>query len=249
MCVDELESSSKIALAVSGGPDSMALAALASEYFGKERLTGLIVDHQLQDFGVTENSSLVQEKLDRMGIGSSVIKLKYDSVIGDAFTGKLMSVTRDMRYRALLNECKRFDTRLLLTGHNLDDDIVTMFYRISRMSGLDGLGGMKKVSVFPCASKDSDSYFILRPLLETPKARLINTCIQRGISWIQDESNNDLSFKRNECLQSLIDLQSENENIKLDSLKLMLDSFKKHRIFIHDKSKLNLNDTIFINCS
>lgn len=242
MVLDELQLSSKIALAVSGGPDSMALAALASELFGKDRLTGLIVDHQLQDFGVTENTALVQERLHKLGIPSSVIKLQYDTTINakDAVSGKLMSITRDMRYRALLDECKRYNSQLLLTGHNLEDDIVTMFYRISRMSGLDGLGGMKKVSIFPFASESAESCFIMRPFLEIPKARLINTCIDRGVSWTQDESNNDLSFKRNECLQALIDLQKEKENVNLDSLKLMLDSFKKHRVFIHEKGNLVL---------
>lgn len=218
----------------------MALAALASECLGKDKVLGLIVDHKLEDFGVSENSEKVQENLDRLGIRSNIVKLSWENTFPgeqSIIPGKVMMKSREKRYKALFEMCKNENIPLLLTGHNLEDDIVTMFYRISRMSGLDGLAGMKQVSTFPFAAPNSDSTFILRPLLSVPKQCLINTCIEREINWNHDQSNDDLSFRRNECLQALIQLQSENKNININSLTQMLESFKGHRAYIHQKGK------------
>lgn len=230
-----------MALAISGGSDSMAMATLAAESLGAGRLTALIVDHHLQDVGVSENPAQVQKNLERLGIKSQILNLNFNDHISgklSLLSGKIMMQTRESRYRALLNACKSEGIPLLLTGHNLEDDIVTMFYRISRMSGIDGLAGMKQVTTFPFSTPESDSYFILRPLLTVPKLRLVNTCIERGISWTNDTSNDDLSFRRNECLRSLIDLQKDNPNISTDALANVLQTFKGHRSYIHQKGNL-----------
>ena len=100
---------------------------------------------------------------------------------------------------------------------------------------MDGLAGMKQATTFPFAAPYSDSIFILRPFLPIPKHRLINTCLERGVTWTEDRSNDDLSFRRNECLQALIDLQNENQNISTNSLVEMIESYKGHRSFIHQK--------------
>ena len=227
-----------MALAISGGSDSMALAALAVEHLGTDRITGLIVDHQLREFGVTENPEQVQENVGKLGIKSHILKLSWinrASFSPPMIPGRLMIQSREKRYRALFDECKRNNIPLLLTGHNLEDDIVTMLYRISRMSGLDGLAGMKNASTFPFPAPGSDSFFILRPFLSTPKNQLINTCLERGIKWTHDQSNDNLSFRRNECLQALLELQVENPSITTESLVKLLDSFKGHRAYIHQK--------------
>ena len=216
----------------------MALAVLAAEHFGTERITGLIVDHQLKDVGVTENPEKVQENVRKLGIQSHILKITWKSqstFSSPIIPGKLMMQSREKRYRALFDECKRNNIPLLLTGHNLEDDIVTMFYRISRMSGLDGLAAMKITSTFPFPAPGLDSFFILRPFLSTPKRQLIETCLERGLNWTYDQSNDDLSFRRNECLQALLELQAENPAITKDSLAKLLDSFKRHRSYIQQK--------------
>ena len=103
------------------------------------------------------------------------------------------------------------------------------------MSGTDGLAGMKLASTFPFAVPESDSTFILRPLLSVPKLKLINTCVERKISWTHDASNDDLSFRRNECLKALIQIQNDNKSVTTESLFGMLESFKGHRAYMHHK--------------
>lgn len=222
----------------------MALAALASEYFGNDRVIGFIVDHRLQDFGFSENTTLVQENLEKLGIRSNILRLSWNDQNSDPINllpGKLMMLSREKRYRVLFEACKKEDSPLLLTGHNLEDDIVTMFYRASRLSGLDGLAGMKLASVFPFSAPESDSAFILRLFLSIPKKRLISTCLDRSVSWIHDHSNDDMSFRRNECLQSLIQLQKDNDSITTDSLSKLINSFKEHRSYIHKKGIRSFN--------
>lgn len=228
----------KVAIAVSGGSDSMALASLASEFLGPQNVVGMIVDHQLQNYGVSEDPNKVQDNLVKVGIRSRILKLSWsDQASGNIslIPGKIMQQSRDNRYRALFDACENEGASFLLTGHNLEDDIITMFHRISRMSGIDGLAGMKLATTFPFASYGSDSKYILRPLLTVPKRQLVNTCVDRGVSWTHDQSNDDLSFRRNECLSALIQLQSENPSIETELLAKFLGSFKKHRSYIHEK--------------
>lgn len=218
----------------------MALAALAAESLGCNRVTALIVDHHLQNIGISENPLQVQKNLEVIGIESKILNLNFKDLISGQISmppGKIMMQSREKRYRAMFDACKKEGIHMLLTGHNLEDDIITMFYRISRMSGVDGLAGMKQVTTFPFAVPESDSYFIMRPLLTVPKIRLINTCIDRKISWTSDKSNDDTSFRRNECLRSLIELQNDNPMISTEALINTLQTFKEHRCYIHQKGK------------
>ena len=231
----EILGKSKIGIAVSGGPDSMALAALASKAFGKERVHAFIVDHQLESAGVTESPGKVCDTLRELGIASSVLKLEWPVQLPNET--RLMIESREKRYRALLDACNEEGISVLLTGHNLEDDLVTMFYRISHQSGLDGIAGMKAATNFPFPAPNAANCFILRPLLEIPKARLVETCRSLNVPWTHDQSNDNLNFRRNETLEALIKLQSENEAISTEALSEMLGFFKRQRKFLFDKGK------------
>ena len=249
VALDQFRTSPKIALAVSGGPDSMALAALAAEAIGRDRLIALVVDHQLNEFGVSEDSSKTQSALNAIGIASEILTLNWHKTprFLDNVKGRLVMEARDHRYRALFDACKRHNSSFLLTGHNLEDDIVTMFYRMSRLSGLDGIAGMKSVSTFPFAADGTDSCFLVRPLLPVPKSRLLQTCQDRHVSWIHDLSNDDLNYRRNETLQSLSQLQSENPKITTEALQRMLSNFKKHRSFVHQSVAQAFSKSVILN--
>ncbi len=223
-------------MAVSGGPDSMALAALASKAFGRDRLHAFIVDHQLQAAGVTESPQAVKEALKALDIASSVLQIEWPQQQLPSET-RLMMESREKRYRALLAACSEQNISVLLTGHNLEDDLVTMFYRISHQSGLDGIAGMKVATTFPYPASNAANCFILRPLLAIPKARLVETCKDLNVSWTHDRSNDNLNFRRNETLQTLIDLQQENEAVSTKALTNMLQFFKKQRSMLFEKGK------------
>lgn len=227
----------KVGIAVSGGPDSMALAVLAKEALGADRVHALIVDHRMQKEGVSEDPERVISLLKERGFKScSVLPIEWPANQTPS-EAKLMMQAREERYRVLLEACQKNSLQLLLTGHNLEDDLVTMFYRIAHLSGLDGIAGMKSATNFPFPAPNSASCFILRPFLSVPKARLVETCRQSGVQWHADTSNDNLNFRRNECLQALIDLQKDNESLTTDALSGMLQFFKRQRQHLHEKGK------------
>lgn len=227
-------------LAVSGGPDSMALAVLAKEALGADRVHALVVDHGMQKKGVSEDPQVVVSLLKEQGLEScSVLPIRWSQPPTEA---KLMMQAREERYRVLLEACQRESLSLLLTGHNLEDDLVTMFYRIAHLSGLDGIAGMKAATNFPFPAPNSASCFILRPLLSVPKARLVETCRVAGVRWQTDASNDNLNFRRNECLRALIELQRDNEALSTDALSQMLSFFKRQRQHLQEKG----NDALYV---
>jgi tRNA(Ile)-lysidine synthase len=83
----------------------------------------------------------------------------------------------------------------LLTGHTRDDQAETLLMRLARGSGLDGLAGIAPAMDLP-AVPGGAAVRILRPLLDLPKSRLEATLRQRGITWVEDPSNQSPAYER-----------------------------------------------------
>jgi tRNA(Ile)-lysidine synthase len=101
----------------------------------------------------------------------------------------LQAAAREARYRLIGDHLRARATPTLLTAHTLDDQAETLLMRLARGSGLDGLAG-----IAPAARLGS--LLLLRPLLDTPKARLRATLEARHIPWIEDPSNQSPAFER-----------------------------------------------------
>lgn len=175
----------EIAAAVSGGPDSMALAVLAHEWAMRlgGRLTALVVDHGLREESAAE-ASLAAQRLADLGIAARV--LRWD---GPKPSSGIQAAARDARYRLLCAACRTAGILHLLLGHHADDQAETVAMRALHGSGRRGLAGMPAI-------REVEGLRLLRPLLGTPKARLLATLRQRGIDWIEDPSNRDPRFAR-----------------------------------------------------
>src|ERR1700722_6813992 len=101
-CEEQLRSQ-KIGLAVSGGPDSMALGFLASRFFDPKQLRAFTVEHNLSHMGVNEDGESVKRRLSEMGISCDVLRLDWEDFPIHAQTkGKLQSLARDKRYQIML---------------------------------------------------------------------------------------------------------------------------------------------------
>ena len=110
-----------------------------------------------------------------------VLKLKWQE--GDhSKAGKLMLKARDLRYKVILEAAAKDEIPLVLTGHNLDDDIITAVYRMARMSGVDGIAGMREFSFFPVLSPNAPKVLLGRPLLSIPKVQ--NYLMKSLAYWI-----------------------------------------------------------------
>jgi len=179
------EAAPHLAVACSGGGDSMALAILADRWARARggTVTALIVDHRLRPESTSE----------AVGVGRTLSALKlahHVLVCGDVLaTGNLEDAARRARYRLLEAWCEENGVLHLLTAHHRDDQAETLLMRLARGSGLDGLAGIAPVSIrWACR--------VLRPLLAVPPERLRATLRDQGVTPVEDPMNRDPAFQR-----------------------------------------------------
>jgi tRNA(Ile)-lysidine synthase len=173
-------------IAVSGGPDSIALMRLCGAVAGADRLPAphaATVDHGLRAASADE-ARRVAAWADEAGIAHAT--LAWD---GDKPKAALQARARAARYRLLAAQARAVGASALLTAHTLDDQAETVLMRLAHGSGLAGLAGMRP-------SSRSEGIAHLRPLLGISKARLVATCIVNGWPFVEDPSNADPRFER-----------------------------------------------------
>jgi tRNA(Ile)-lysidine synthase len=175
----------RLAVAVSGGADSMALAWLANGWARSRGgdVAAFIVDHGLRAEAAEEAAS-VARSLSRLGLAARILSWQ-----GDKPATGIQDGARKARYR-LLGEAAAADGRLhLLLAHHAGDQAETVLMRRLHGSGPLGLAGMS-------ASVSRPWGRLLRPLLAIPKVRLISTCLAAGLEWVEDPSNRAEKFER-----------------------------------------------------
>lgn len=174
-----------LAVAVSGGRDSIALAVLAHAWAGERqgRVLALVVDHGLRPESAREVQS-TRERLAVLGIAAEALVWS-----GAKPATRIQQAAREARYRLLLEACRRHGILHLLTAHHANDQAETLTMRAARASGPDGLAGM-------AALVEHRDARLLRPLLALPRARLTATLQARGIGWVDDPSNENRRFER-----------------------------------------------------
>ena len=189
------EASPLVAIAVSGGPDSLALLILTSRWAASRggRAVGLIVDHGLRATSAAE-AEQTGRWLNRYGVDHHIL-----TWTGSKPTTGLQRHARNARYDLLFAWCRDAGILHLLTGHHQQDQAETVALRRARQSGKKGLSGM-------AAIREVQGLRLLRPLLGTDKARLKATLDHFGQNWIDDPSNRRLCFTRNRLRHDGFDL-------------------------------------------
>jgi tRNA(Ile)-lysidine synthase len=174
-----------LAVAVSGGRDSLALALLAHAWATERggRVVALIVDHGLRPESAGE-AAVTLGVLAGHGIEGTILTWS-----GAKPRAGLQEAARTARYRLLRDECRRRGLLHLLLAHHADDQLETVAMRAARSSGPDGLAGM-------AALVEQPEVRLLRPLLAVPRGRLTATLLARAVQWLDDPSNVDPHFER-----------------------------------------------------
>ena len=172
-------------IAVSGGPDSLALTALAKAYSheNKCKFYYVLVDHNLRKNSSKEAKS-VKALLKKYKINLNILKNK--KIINQ----NIQSQARLIRYNLLKIFCKKKGIRNIITAHNLEDQVETFFIRLSRGSGLQGLSSMKQVN------KISSNISVVRPLLDFKKIQLIQISKVIFGKYYKDPTNQDTKYLR-----------------------------------------------------
>lgn len=176
-----------IVLAVSGGPDSIALMWLAARWRDALKqaphLVAVTVDHGLRKEAARE-ARAVKKLAASLGVEHRTMRWR-----GDKPKTGLPSAARTARYRLLARAARRHGASHVFTAHTRDDQAETVIMRLSRGSGLAGLAAMARQS-------DRDGVILVRPFLDVPKARLVATLEQAGIAFADDPTNYDARFTR-----------------------------------------------------
>ena len=199
----------KFAVAVSGGPDSLALAFLAKCFSIKHNVSVkyFIVDHKLRKESSSE-AKIVVNILKKISINCKILTWN-----GKKPLANIQSAARKKRYSLLVEECKKNKIKNILLGHHLDDLFENFLIRILRGSGLKGLVSLNKDTEY----KDNNIK-ILRPLLDLEKKILTDLSKKIFNFFIKDPSNKNENFKRIRIRNLLSSLEKEG----LDKKKFLL---------------------------
>lgn len=191
--------STPLAIALSGGSDSMALALLARQ--AGLPLSTFTIDHQLRAESAVE-ATQVAEWMKRYDIPHAILKWQHDAQL----QGNLQAFAREARYQLLTEACKSRGIKHLLIGHTEDDQAETIAYRQERLAGPVGLAGIS-------ARTHKNGVTILRPLLNISRNALREYLQQQNQPWVDDPSNENTDFARIRIRQQLATNPSRKQNL------------------------------------
>lgn len=176
-----------LVLAVSGGPDSVALMWLAARWRrtlrAGPRLVAVTVDHGLRRESAREARG-VRALARTLDVPHRTMRWR-----GDKPATGVPAAAREARYRELAAAARAHGATHIVTAHTRDDQAETLLMRLARGSGLTGLAAMARAS-------ERDGLALARPLLDVPKSRLVATLARARISFVEDPANVDPQFTR-----------------------------------------------------
>ena len=237
----------KFIVAVSGGPDSLALALLSKIYSIKNNVESryYIINHKLRN-GSSIEAKKVKNILNQFNIKSKILNWNGKKPIKN-----IQSEARKKRYNLLFKKCKELKINNIVLGHHFDDQIENFFIRLIRGSGLKGLVSFEKKNKIQKIN-------LLRPLLSFKKRDLIFISNHFLNFYVKDPSNEDLKFTRirireliNKLEKNGFDKDKFNLTIKNlknsnDALLHYVESNKKKNSFFNKKKRtLIMNEEFF----
>ena len=174
-----------VALAVSGGPDSIALLHSADCWSRsrKKPLLVLTVDHRLRPEAAAEAAGVARL--------ANAMGHRHRTLVwhGEKPKAGIQAAAREARLALLAQACHAAGASSLMLAHHRDDQAETILHRIDRESGPEGLAGMAPLTWW-------DGIRLARPFLAVPKERLVATCDAERLSYVQDPTNIDPRFTR-----------------------------------------------------
>lgn len=181
---------SRIALAVSGGRDSMALLHLCAAYANRHDVTlvALSVDHGLRA-GAAREAAFVADAAEKRGIAHQTLVWG-----GEKPPSGVQAAARSARYQLLIEAARAAGCGALLTAHTADDQAETLFMRLTRGAGVKGLAGMSPETRI--AAGAGAPLRLLRPMLGFSREAVTSYLDASGQDYIDDPSNDDPAFER-----------------------------------------------------
>ena len=240
----------KLALALSGGGDSMALAALLNEFCQKNgiALHLLTVDHGLRSESAAEAKQVGEWVKAWEGCIHKILKWK-----GEKPLARIQEAAREARYELMIAYCKRHKIDFLFLAHHADDQIETFLFRLAKGSGVDGLAGMP-------VKQERDGITLVRPCLDYTHEDMLAFCQMSRVSWVEDPSNQSEKYARTRLRNSRKILSTEGltgERISMlskriermrEALNHITDQSWQDALIVAEKNRLELDLKLFRSC-
>ena len=198
-----LDGNESILLAVSGGPDSMALLDLTYELLKRSNCSPNIIvahlNHCLRADESDNDARFVLEYCQKLQIACIIKKVDINSIASQ--TGQSTeTAARNARYSFFSDICLEHNCKFIATAHHADDNAETVLHRIIRGTGIKGLSGIQ-----PCRllSEEHD-IILLRPLIDISRKQIEQYLAENSIPSRLDSSNNSTDYTRNNLRNSLI---------------------------------------------
>jgi len=210
-----------VAIALSGGCDSMALLRamleLKEQHRGAGRLTAMHVNHHLRGADSDADSAWCQQQCAMLRVPLEVLSgavTERAQAEGDG----IEAAARNERYELLTQAAENAGVRYLLTAHNRNDQVETVLFRLLRGSGLQGLRGI------PCTRRLTSVVTLVRPLLSCSRETLQAYLGDLDQNYRSDSSNEDLRFSRNRLRHELLPRLRAEHNKEVDEALLRLST-------------------------
>lgn len=226
----------RVGVAVSGGPDSIALMRVMTKIAADFRLSPVIihVNHDLRGEESEREERFVRTLGDSMNIPVAAKKISVPA-IKEREQGSIENIARRERYRFFEEVMERYNLDKIALGHNQDDQAETVIMKFLRGSGLGGLRGILPVR---------DGIYV-RPLIEVTREEILAFLEEEGAQYMNDSSNVDNTYMRNRIRNRLIpDLQQQYNPRLVENIARMADIIRLENDFIDqcvDSSLLKLN--------
>jgi len=201
-----------VLVALSGGPDSVALMHLLSRLRRslKLKLGAVYVNHQMRPRAARKEEKFCQCLCDDLGVPLTVVREDVPALAKKRAMG-LEETAREVRYEIFDRLARGQSHDRVALGHHADDQVETILFRLIRGTGPSGLTGM------PIKRGR-----IIRPLLHLTRVEIMHYLKTNSLSWCEDASNRSVRFKRNWIRHRLLPEMRKHLNPRADSAILAL---------------------------
>lgn len=222
-CLDGLlpDNGGAVLLAVSGGIDSMVMAGLFLESRHKHDITLAHCNFHLRGDESDSDEAFVRDWAREMGV--PFLKVDFDTKEYAAVHGVSVEMAaRELRYSWFASLCEDHGFKAVAVAHNANDNAETLILNLLRGTGLKGICGMREVSVLPGSSAK-----LIRPLLGFTREEIKAYALSKGLSWREDSTNADSTFKRNLIRNEVFPLFAKVNPSFLDTLNSDMRRFSQ----------------------